>query len=149
LKGKPLYNIAMRWTWNAAEAQELVQEAFVRVWARRHLINSETASSYVYRTALNLCQKHARKRERWQRVKSLFGAIDTAPARPDEEWQDSQLRVAIEKLPQNQRQVLLLTEYSDLKQREIAELLEIPPGTVASRRNTAIKLLKEALNEPQ
>jgi RNA polymerase sigma-70 factor (ECF subfamily) len=146
-KEKPLFNIAMRWTWNAAEAQELVQEAFVRVWARRLLVKPDTASSYVYRTVLNLCQKHARKRERWQRVKVLFAASDRSSVEPDEAWQRHSMRAAIESLPDKQRQVLLLTEYSDLKQIEIARLLGIPVGTVASRRNSAIKGLKEALSE--
>ena len=143
---KLLFNIAIRWTWNAAEAQELVQEAYLRLWTRRLRINPETASSYVYRIVLNLCQKHARRRERWRRVRSLFGANAVSPAGPEVEWQNDQLRSAIEELSENQRKVLLLTEYSDLKQREIAELLDIPIGTVASRRNLAIQRLKEAIH---
>jgi RNA polymerase sigma-70 factor (ECF subfamily) len=67
------------------------------------------------------------------------------PLGPDQEWQQQRLRNAIEALPLDLRQVLLLTEYSGLKQREIGQLLGIPAGTVASRRNTAIRHLGDAL----
>jgi len=148
---RPLFNVAVRWTWNAAEAQELVQEAFVRVWAARRRVRRETAGAYVYRTVLNLCQKHARRRDRWRLVRAtLLGRPDEGrPRTPEQAGQDAQLREAIERLPDAQRHVLLLTEYTDLKQREIAELLAIPPGTVASRRHTAINTLKESLDAPR
>lgn len=145
---RPLFNVALRWTWDAAEAQELVQEAFVRVWAARRRVRAETAGAYVYRTVLNLCQKHARRRDRWRLVRvKLLGLPDEGqPRTPEQAGQETQLREAIERLPDDQRSILLLTEYTDLKQHEIAELLGIPPGTVASRRNTAIKRLKENLH---
>lgn len=145
---RALFNVALRWTWNAAEAQELVQEAFVRVWAARRRVHAESAGAYVYRTVLNLCQKHARRRDRWRRVReALLRRTQEEPAHnPEQSGQEAQLRDAIERLPDEQRHVLLLTEYTDLKQREIADLLGIPIGTVASRRNTAIQHLKERLD---
>lgn len=143
---RPLFNIALRWTWNEAEAHELVQDAFLRLWSARWRVREETVEPYVYRTLLNLCQKHARRRDIWDRVARLLPALETAPS-PASSVDDERLREAIAALPGAQRNVLLLCEFSDLKQREIAEILGIPPGTVASRRNLALERLKEALGD--
>lgn len=144
---KQLFNIAYRWAWNHAEAQELVHEAFIRVWSRRLLIDPDRAYAYLVRTVVNQCQKLARRRRRWQRVGETLGLAGERPPRPDQEYRQRQLRQAIETLPDTLRHVLLLTEFTDLKQAEIGDLLGIPSGTVGSRRNTAVRQLKEKFNE--
>ncbi|MDJ0653786.1 MAG: sigma-70 family RNA polymerase sigma factor [Xanthomonadales bacterium] len=144
---RSLFNIAARWTWNEAEAQELVQEAFMRVWARRRRLRTDTAKSYVYRTLINLAQKFARRRDTWHRVRSLLPGAAEGPATPDQHFDGEQVRDAIRDLPEAQRTVLLMCEYTDLKQREIAEILKLPPGTVASRRNAALARLRVELRE--
>ncbi len=142
---QPLYNVALRWTWNAAEAQELVQEAFVRVWAGRRRIRAQSAKAYIYRTVLNLAQKHARRREVWRRVRGWLSVEALPASEPGRGIDRQRVREAIRALPEPQRAVLLLCEFSDLKQREIAAILDIPPGTVASRRDLAVRRLKEVL----
>ncbi len=148
---RPLFNIAWRWTWNDAEAIELVQEAFVRLWARRHQIEAKTSKAYLFKVVINLAQKHARRRDTWQRVRQRLAATPAlaplAARLPDQQWQTDQLRDAIVALPNELRQVLVLTEYSDLSQREIATLLGIPVGTVGSRRHSAVARLKEQLKD--
>ncbi len=143
---RPLFNIALRWTWNEAEAQELVQEAFVRLWSARWRVRSDTVEAYLYRIVLNLGQKHARRRESWWKVSNLLPGTDRGMS-PEDTVDSARLRDAIKGLPPDIRNVLLLCEFSDLKQREIAELLNIAPGTVASRRHLAVKRLKEALGD--
>ena len=144
---KRLFNIAWRWTWNSAEAQELVHDCFVQVWARRARIHPSTAEHYLVRTLINLCHKRARKHRRWKRVREMLPLLSTKPERPAASYQMDALHQAMESLPDTQRDVLLLTEFTDMKQREIAELLGIPTGTVASRRNTALRSLKEIMHE--
>ena len=142
---RPLYNIALRWTWNSAEAQELVQEAFVRVWERSRQVRVETAKAYIYRTVLNLAQNHARRRELWKRLRGWLGSDQVGEDQPGQVFDRELMKGAIQELPEAQRAVLLLCEFSGLKQHEIAAVLEIPAGTVASRRNSALRRLKEAL----
>lgn len=139
---KSLFNIALRWTWSDAEAHELVQEAFLKLWSARWRIRAETSRAYAYKTVLNLAQKHARKRQTWWRVRQLLpdADFDTSPERS---YDDARVQAAIRQLPEAQRSVLLLCEFSDLKHREIARILGIPPGTVGSRRNHALKRLRE------
>lgn len=144
---KQLFNIAYRWAWNGAEAQELVHEAFIRIWSRRLLIDPDRAHGYLVRTVVNLCQKLARRRRRWQRVHETMGLAAERAPEPDQDYHEQQLRVAIEALPDTLRHVLLLTEFTEMKQSEIGNLLGIPAGTVASRRNTAVRRLKEKFNE--
>lgn len=143
---RPLFNIALRWTWNEAEAQELVQEAFVRLWSARWRVREETVEPYVYRTLLNLCKKHARHREAWWKVSRLLPSANPGPG-PETAVDNARLRETIKRLPFDQRNVLLLCEFSDLKQREIAGILDIAPGTVASRRHLALERLKETLGD--
>ncbi len=144
---KRLFNITYRWTWNRAEAQELVHEAFIRVWSKRVLIDQDRAEAYLVRTTVNLCQKLARRRRRWRRVHDKLRIVAQRPSEPGQYHEQGQLREAIESLPDALRHVLLLSEFTDLTQSEIGMLLDIPAGTVASRRNTAVRRLKESFNE--
>lgn len=144
---KRLFNIAWRWTWNSVEAQELVHEGFMRVWARRAKIDPSTAEHYLVRTLINLCHKRARRQRRWNRVRELLPLPRANADGPEASYQANSLRRAIESLPDRQRDALLLTEFTDMKQHQIGELLGIPAGTVASRRNAALRILKEIMHE--
>ena len=142
-----LFNIALRWTWNQAEAQELVQDGFLKLWDARRRVDADTARAYLYRIVLNLCQNHARKRQNWWDIRALIRPFANEAEKPDWHGESGAIRRALETLSTEQRQVVLLCELTDLKQREIAELLEIPPGTVASRRQLALKNLRKQLHD--
>jgi len=142
---KRLFNIAYRWTWNAADAAELVHEAFARIWDRRRSVDPERAPAYAARIVVNLCHNKARSRRRWQRVRAALRLQPKRARQPGERYDESVVRRAVESLPDELRDVLLLTEFGGLKQREIAEILSVPPGTVASRRSRALKKLEEWL----
>lgn len=142
---KRLFNIAYRWTWNAADAADLVHEAFARIWDRRRSVDPERAPAYAARIVVNLCHKRARRRHRWQRVREALHLSPRRVRQPAERYDDTVVGRAIESLPDDLRDVLLLTEFGGLRQREIAEILAIPPGTVASRRNRALNKLEERL----
>jgi RNA polymerase sigma-70 factor (ECF subfamily) len=148
---KPLYNLAYRYVWNAQEAQDVLHDAFIELWARRDRLIASTADRYAWITVLNL----SRKRRRWSRAKRfLHGddplislaaptALEADAARAEEH---ASLRAAIERLPEKLRSVLLLAEFSEMSYEAISALLSIPPGTVASRRNLALRQLRSELN---
>ena len=142
---RSLYNLAYRYVWQGQEAQDLVHDAFLQLWARRARVRPDTADRYLWVSVLNL----SRKRRRWSRAKRfLYGdeelhAIEGAQS-PESDAASSQerlLRAAIDRLPEKLRSVLLLTEFGEMGYEAIAELLSIPAGTVASRRHLAIKQL--------
>lgn len=149
---KPLFNVVYRWVWNREDARDLVQEAFVRVWRHREQVDLARVEPLLYRTALNLAanQLRARKLWRWTGLETLMGsAAKGRNAQEQLEARQEQLAVrrAVEALPEKLRQVLLLFEFSRMGHREIAETLQIPMGTVASRRNAALKALSQSLGK--
>ncbi len=144
---KPLYNFAWRYVWNTQEAEDVVHDAFLSVWERRAGILPGTADRYLWVAVLNL----SRKRRRWSRTKQ-FLQIDHSPLElqaPGSVESDAaqsaevrRLHLEIEGLPEALRAVLLLAEFGEMSYEEIARLLSIPPGTVASRRHLAVKRLR-------
>lgn len=144
-KERALFNIALRWTWDEAQAAEMVQDAFLKLWQKRLFVRLETAPAYVTKMVLRLGQNHARRRERWGKVKRLVGQATSIVDQPESALASTQLQNAIRQLSEAQRSVLLLTEFSGLSQKDVADILNIPMGTVGSRRDAAMRNLKECL----
>ena len=150
----PLYNAAFRYVWQAPDAQDLVQEAFLQLWQRRAAIAPATVEAWLWTTLLNL----ARKRRRWQGLRTFLQLDEGAPLvapepGPEQDLHAAQrqqrLRAALDGLSEKLRRVLLLTEFGALPQHAVAKLLQIPPGTVATRRHLALRQLRTALGEPE
>jgi RNA polymerase sigma-70 factor (ECF subfamily) len=147
---KPMFNVVYRWLWNASDAQEVVQEAFLRVWKAREGVDVATVEPLLYRTALNLASNRRRSTRIWRWLgleeaheePSGAGTSEEALARARRQ---ARVRAAIDALPERLREVVLLTEYAELSYGEIAATLGIPAGTVGSRRNAALARLAEAL----
>lgn len=146
---KPLYNVVYRWVWDAHEAQEVVQETFLRLWKMRARVKMETVEPLIYKIGVNLASKRRRKR----RLLSWVG-LEPEQADPSAraplgdlmcEERDVAVRLAVESLPEKYRAVILLCEFSDMTYAEVAVALDIKPGTVGSRRNTALEKLRTKL----
>ena len=149
-KEKALYNVVYRWVWNAEEAQDVVQEAFVKLWAARSRIDPSTVEPYLYRTALNLASNRRRRNKLWRWLG--LEALDESPSGAQSaehtlaaEQRRLRVREAVERLPEKQRRVVLLAEFSGLSYGDIALTLGVPEGTVASRRNSALQKLRQLL----
>jgi RNA polymerase sigma factor (sigma-70 family) len=122
------------------EAEELMQEAFVRLWERWAQVSSHPdPSGYLYRTAFNLFRDRGRRVLR--RVRHLLASeqAEDAFARIDDR---EELIRALRTLSPRQRAALVLTELLDLDSNEAAELLKVRPVTVrvlASQGRAALK----------
>jgi RNA polymerase sigma-70 factor (ECF subfamily) len=129
------------------EAEDVAQEVFVKVWNNLPRYRAlGTFSSWLYRITVNAAVDALRHGQNevslddWQRD----------PNEPPEEValrvdQRQRVRRALGALPPGARSALILREYEQLSYKEIAEVLQIPIGTVMSRLNYARKLLKERL----
>lgn len=145
-----LYNFALRWAWNPALAEELVQDAFIRIWRMRSEVESDTLRGLAYKMVQNL----ARNEQRRTRLKAMLpnlGWMEGSEVRSGEEEFIAResiegLRAALEALPLELRETLLLCQFSEMSHEEIAAVLKISPGTVASRKNRALAILKEKWN---
>ncbi|WP_426690282.1 RNA polymerase sigma factor [Rhodanobacter ginsengiterrae] len=140
---RPLYNVLYRQLWQAEDCQDVIHDAYVRVWERRAKVDETTLDALVWTTALNL----AKNRLRWhllRRHELLDEASLPLPvdAPPQDFLAARKLHRALRKLPRAWQQVLLLSEFSGLRGTEIAIVLGIPAGTVASRKYLALERLK-------
>jgi RNA polymerase sigma-70 factor (ECF subfamily) len=149
---KPMFNVVYRWLWNAGDAQEVVQEAFLKIWKMRDDVDVETVEPLLYRTALNLASNRRRSSRLWRFIGLDAASAEASPTPTSDEAlataeMQQRVRAAIDALPERLRQVILLTEYSELTHQEIGSTLGIPPGPVGSRRNTAIAQLTKQLGE--
>ena len=141
---KPLYNVVYRVIWDAAESQDVVQDAFLRCWRRKDDIRADGFKALLFRTALNLASNRRRRTRLWRMVG--VGALDdVADERAAHEPIGTPVRAALDSLPAALRDVVLLTELAGMTYPEIALALSIAEGTVGSRRTRALALLRERL----
>lgn len=147
---RKLFNVVLRWVWNGEEARDLVQEAFLRLWKMRERVDVTTVEPLLFRIAVNLAanRRRANTLRRWVGLAAAGESPDPSPgAEAEGEARETHARVraAVDALPERLRRVIALTELAGLSYAEVARTLEIPEGTVGSRRNAALKALEAAL----
>lgn len=155
----PVERLCTRMTGDSHRGQDLAQEAFMRLFAQRASYRAEGKfSSFLWRIALNLCYDETRRRQRRSEIPLeteepghlspldlLCAEEPSADARLEVEDDARIVSGALKRLPEHYRAVLVLKHYHDLKLREIAEVLEIPEGTVKSRLAEGLKHLAKIL----
>jgi len=152
----PIRRLCVRMTGDEHRGEDLTQEAFIRVFAnRRQFEHGRKFSTWLWRIALNLCFEEARRAggrgeqpleaDLKNAPLSQFTIGDTPEICAIERERAELVRVALSSLPETYRVVVILREYEGLKCREIAELLEIPEGTVKWRMAEALTQLGQRL----
>ena len=139
---------ARQWVHSAADAEDVVQEAFVKFWRRNHNIdNRALLYSAVRSIALDFIRRDTR---RVRRETTAFAEAEPAvePHFEPEDDAQSALAAAVESLPGDQREVLILKIWNDLTFSEIGGALGISQNTAASRYRYALTNLKKTL-QPQ
>ena len=130
---------------NLAEAEDLVQEAFVRAAAAgARFQRVDNPEAWLRRTAINLHRKRWRKMRNFHRIRPR---LEVPPA--DLPGLDEHLAVieALRRLPEAQREAVALHHLADLPVVEIADLLGVPEGTVKSRLMRGREALAALLSE--
>ncbi len=140
----PLYNVVFRWLWHEEDARDVVQEAFLRAWKKRADIHADGFRPLLFRIALNLASNRRRQRRVWSMV-TLEHWRQPIEDSTEQAAIDAGIRHAITSLSDAHRTVLMLTEYAGMDYTEIAAVMKVRPGTVASRRHRALAALKAAL----
>ncbi len=138
---------ARQWTRSMADAEDVLQEAFVRYWRnQRHLPGDPAALliTSIRRAALDLARKETRRNNREQSALVLEGDPITW-FQPTEDERERRLQEAIGELPAAQREVVALKIWGELTFEQIGEQLACSPNTAASRYRYALGRLKEAL----
>jgi len=135
------------------DAEEIVQEIFVKMWENRNEINiTDSLRSYLFRSIRNAClnkKKHIKIRETYkehnereleQNFVDLNNILDASEL-------EIKIRNAIDKLPTERRKIFIMSRYDELKYKEIAEKLNISIKTVENQMGSALKFLRTELIE--
>lgn len=145
-----LFRTAKRLTMNQTEAEDLVQETFMQAWKSfEHYELGTNCRAWLYKILFNKFDHHRRKK--YTQAKYIQEADDlvflsAAYNTPiPETLTDSQVLAALDKLPEHYRSVVLLADVHEFDYKEVAEVLEIPIGTVMSRLSRARTQLKKSL----
>ena len=135
------------------QAEELAQEAMLTVWRKAHLFDptGASASGWVFRIAHNLRIDAARRAQRIERLGRELAGETAEVEEPDAIVSAGQMqarvRAAIAQLSSEQLKVITLSFFESRPHAEIAEILQLPLGTVKSRIRLAFKRLRTLLDE--
>jgi len=147
-KGR-LMNVIGRMLSSKEEAEDVVQETFVRVYQHRQSFNFKHCfSTWIYTIALNLARNELRRRKKFK-----FYDITEMQGHEAEFAVDAKvptglpqaLTKAINELPEKYRTAFLLRDIQELPYDEVAKVLAVPLGTVKSRVNRARVILRDKL----
>jgi RNA polymerase sigma-70 factor (ECF subfamily) len=145
-----LYRTASRLTMNQTDADDLVQETFMQAWKSfGHYELGTNCRAWLYKILFNKFDHYRRKKytqSKYVQEADDFVFLNTTYAAPiSEQVTDEEILAALDKLPEHYRSVVLLADVHEFDYKEVAEVLEIPIGTVMSRLSRARGQLKKSL----
>jgi RNA polymerase sigma-70 factor, ECF subfamily len=149
--GRAAYSLAYRMMGERQAAEDLMQEAFLDVWRAAESYRAEKGSvrtwilSIVHNRGIDQLRSAARRRQIGDRAEAAAPTSQPSEAFA-ETWRNSQreqIREALRVLPPEQLRVLELAYFSGYTHTEIAELLDLPLGTVKGRMRLGLKKIRE------
>jgi len=156
-----LYSAAMRMTRNNADAEDLVQETYLRAYRSFHTFEDGTnLRAWLFRILTNTYINSYRSKQRrvqetdladvedlylYRRISGVDAASRSAEDTMFELFTDDEVKAALEALPETFRMPVLLADVEEFSYKEIAEMLDIPIGTVMSRLHRGRKAMQKAL----
>jgi len=148
----PVYRTAYGLTGDPQAAEEILQDAFVRAFQRRHSLRLDVSPlPWLHRVTLNLCYSRlSRKRIDARSIDAVAeGSVPDDRPQPADDAERSELRsivrAGIAALPEKHRSVVVLYYLHRLSLQETGELLGIRTGTVKSRLHYALRRLRDQL----
>lgn len=145
-----LMNVIGRMLSSVEEAEDIVQETFVRVYQHRQSFNFEHCfSTWIYTIALNLARNELRKRKKFKHydITEMKGnEVELAVEMKLPNRLPEVIKSAVTTLPDKYKIAFILRDVQELPYEEVAKILSVPLGTVKSRVNRARMMLREKLH---
>jgi RNA polymerase sigma-70 factor (sigma-E family) len=138
----PLVRVALLIVGSAATAEEIVQDAFIRVYRRWDGLENPAAFARV--CVVNGCRDRLRRRARW-RVRVPLVATDDSTSDDHGTNEDDDLLALVRALPERQRTAIVLRYYEDLTQAEIADALGLSSPAVKSLLHRALENIRKEM----
>jgi RNA polymerase sigma-70 factor (ECF subfamily) len=146
-----IYNFSLTYLKNKADAEELVQDVFLKIWEKREILDAaKNIKAYIFKIAVNTIYDFIRRKN----IENAFNEFAKANFNPSDNstwdtviYEDMQSSVneLISKMPDQQRRVFNLSRKKGLSNDEIAEKMELSKRTVENQLYRAIGFLKEQL----
>ena len=159
LHEKNVYSLALKLTKNREDALDAAQEAFLKAWISLKSFRGDSKfSSWLYRLTYNTCLDFLRKSKKGEIIsltseedeETVADIKDPAPT-PEEQTVKREIKKtvqnAVDALPEEHRQIIVMREFTGMSYAEIAESMSISEGTVKSRLSRARAKLAEILRE--
>ena len=145
---RPVFGLALRRLGDRSRAEDAAQDVFTSVWRSAASYRPERGpgAAWLFAVARNAIIDRARARAEPPADAPDAPSTEEGPAeRAEAAWTTWRVHRALEELPENERTVLELAYWSGLSQREVAEFLNIPLGTVKTRTRSALSRLADIL----
>jgi RNA polymerase sigma-70 factor, ECF subfamily len=152
------YSLALRMCGRRALADDIVQEAFLSLWRSASGYDRARGSvrswvlSAVHNRAVDALRRTGAKAGRDvsdEGIAERLPARDATDAEVERREESRRVRSALDELPPDQRQVIELAYFGGLSHSQIAEMLELPPGTVKGRMRLGLTKMRQALGEAE
>src|SRR5947209_661006 len=136
---------ARQWVQSASDAEDIVQEAFVRFWRRNHNVANR---ALLYATVRSIALDFIRRDSRRARREAIAVSESEHSVEPEFQLEDESqqaLAIAMGRLPKDQREVLVMKIWNELTFAEIGQALGVSQNTAASRYRYGLENLKKTL----
>jgi len=152
LYGPKIYRFAWTYLKNKPDAEELMQDVFLKIWEKRDLLNpAQNIKSYIFKDAVNSIYDHVRKKNLekaftdfsshnyQQGVESLWNEVI---------WNEmlSKLNTLVDRMPEQRRTIFILSREVGLSNQQIADKLNLSKRTVENQIYRATQYLKEHMS---
>ena len=141
-----IHSLVRRMVGGDGDADELVQDAFVRAWQRLSTFRGEAAfGTWMHRLTVNLVLNWQKSRNRGRKLFDDDAMVDASPARARSPESQMDLEASLELLPKGARQIFVLHDVEGFRHEEIAQMLEITSGTSKAQLHRARMLMRKHL----